>query len=143
MRRKSTEASGTVQAFFSEKKANKKHVPIGVGALVFDEVKVISRLMWNSRSQQMIGIAMHAEDMASLLDVYSTYDDTEHKTDQTNYIMQFLWRDLSSSYDIVGPYILHFKWIVQEQEYCSMCHGNNKALSSVQLQNDRPCMRRS
>ena len=64
----------------------------------------------NSRSQQMIGIAMHAEDMASLLDVYSTYDDTEHKTDQTNYIMQFLWRDLSSSYDIVGPYILHFKW---------------------------------
>ena len=95
---------GLYKLFTEKKKADKKHVPIGVGALVFDEVKVISRLMWNSRSQQMIGIAMHAEDMASLLDVYSTYNDTEHKTDQTNYIMQFLWRDLSSSYDIVGPY---------------------------------------
>ena len=58
---------GLYKGFTEKKKADKKHVPIGVGALVFDEVKVISRLMWNSRSQQMIGIAMHAEDMASLL----------------------------------------------------------------------------
>ena len=95
---------GLYKLFSEKKKAEKKRVPVGVGALVFDEVKVISRLMWNSRNQQMIGIAMHAEDMASLLDVYSTYDDMGHKADQTNYIMQFLWRDLSSSYDIVGPY---------------------------------------
>ena len=24
--------------------------------------------------------------------------------DQTSYILQFLWRDLTSSYDIIGPY---------------------------------------
>ena len=95
---------GLYKLFSEKKKAEKKRVPLGVGALVFDEVNVISRLMWNSRNQQMIGIAMHAEDMASLLDVYSTYNETGQKTDQTNYIMQFLWRDLSSSYDIVGPY---------------------------------------
>ena len=54
----------------------------------------------------MIGLAMQPEDMASLLDVYSTYNElgTDAKTYQTSYIMQFLWRDLSSSYDIVGPY---------------------------------------
>ena len=95
---------GLYKLFSEKKKAEKKHVPIGVGALVFDKVKVISRLMWNSRNQQMIGIAMHAEDMASLLDVYSTYNDMGQRADQTNYIMQFLWCDLSSSYDIVGPY---------------------------------------
>lgn len=54
----------------------------------------------------MIGLAMQPEDMASLLDVYSTYNElgSDAKTDQTSYIMQFLWRDYSSSYDIVGPY---------------------------------------
>lgn len=94
------------KAFVEKKKAEKKHVPLAVGVLIFDEVKVISRLMWNSRSQQMIGLAMQPEDMASLLDVYSTYNElgTDAKTYQTSYIMQFLWRDLSSSYDIVGPY---------------------------------------
>ena len=93
-------------AFIEKKKAESKYVPLSVGVLVFDEVKVISRLMWNSRSQQMIGLAMQPEDMASLLDVYSTYSESgsDVKTDQTSYIMQFLWRDLSSNYDIVGPY---------------------------------------
>ena len=97
---------GLYKAFVEKKKAENKHVPLAVGVLIFDEVKVISRLMWNSRSQQMIGLAMQPEDMASLLDVYSTYSESgsDAKTDQTSYIMQFLWRDLSSSYDIVGPY---------------------------------------
>ena len=93
-------------AFIEKKKPESKHVPLSVGVLVFDEVKVISRLMWNSRSQQMIGFAMQPEDMASLLDVYSTYSESgsDAKTDQTSYIMQFLWCDLSSNYDTVGPY---------------------------------------
>ena len=54
----------------------------------------------------MIGLAMHPEDMALLLNVYSTYNESGNdvKTDQTSYIMQFLWRDLSSSYDVVGPH---------------------------------------
>ena len=97
---------GLYKAFVEKKKAEKKHVPLAVGVLIFDEVKVISRLMWNSRSQQMIGLAMQPEDMASLLDVYSTYSESgsDSKTEQTSYIMQFLWRDLTSSYDIVGPY---------------------------------------
>ena len=60
---------GLYKAFIEKKKAESKHVPLAVGVLIFDEVKVISRLMWNSRSQQMIGLAMQPEDMVSLLDV--------------------------------------------------------------------------
>jgi len=30
--------------------------------------------------------------------------DSEKEAEQTSYIMQFLWRDLTSSYDIVRPY---------------------------------------
>ena len=94
------------KAFRDERRANNKPDALAVGVLIFDEVKVVSRLMWNSRNQQMIGLAMQPEDMASLLDVYATYNELggDAKTEQTNYIMQFLWRDLTSGYDIVGPY---------------------------------------
>ena len=59
--------------------------------------------MWNSRSEQMVGFAMTHEDMANLLDVYQTLG-AEVATQSTTYILQFLWRDLTSSFDLVGPY---------------------------------------
>lgn len=71
------------------------------GVLIFDEVKVISRLMWNSRSQTMIGLSMTRAEMSSLADIYQTIDEP---VSQTEYILQFLWRDLTSDYDIIGPY---------------------------------------
>ena len=46
------------QAFIEKKTAENRYVPLAVGVLIFDEVKVISRLMWNSRSQQMIRLTM-------------------------------------------------------------------------------------
>lgn len=61
------------------------------GVMIFDEVKV--KLMWNSRNQQLIGLSMTHSDQSSLSDIY-----------QTSYILQFLWRDLTSDFDIVGPY---------------------------------------
>lgn len=45
---------------------------------------------------------MTANDMATLQDVYE-----ELKAPQTvkaSYIMQFLWRDLTSAFDVIGPY---------------------------------------
>ena len=77
--------------------------PQGDGVLIFDEVKVISRLMWNSRSQRIIGLAMGPEEMSSMHDVYQVVDE-EGAAKQTSYIMQFLWRNLTSSFDVVGPY---------------------------------------
>lgn len=46
---------------------------------------------------------MSSEDMASLHDLYEAVDADEecHKTD---YILQFLWRDMTSNYDVLGPY---------------------------------------
>ena len=61
--------------------------------------------MWNSRNQQLsvISLAMNPEEMATLHDVYRTYSDAD-RGKETTYIMQFLWQDLTSPYDIVGPY---------------------------------------
>ena len=72
------------------------------GVLIFDEVKVISQLMWNSRSQKLIGLCMNHTEQSSLADVYQLLDG--NAAQQTSYILQFLWRDLTSSFDIIGPY---------------------------------------
>lgn len=77
------------------------------GVLIFDEVKVVSRLMWNSRSQTMVGLAMDHHEQCSLADVYQMFDGENAK--QTSYILQFLWRDLTSNFDIVGPYFTSSK----------------------------------
>lgn len=87
------------QSFESENKLK----PKSIGVLIFDEVKVVSSLMWNSRSHQIVGLAMTEEMQASLHDVFQSFD-KDHRTKQTSYILQFLWRDLTSSFDIVGPY---------------------------------------
>ena len=77
--------------------------PQGDGVLIFDEVKIMCCLMWNSRNHQIVGLAMSYEELASLSDIYQLMQQ-DCKTEQTSYILQFLWRDLTSSYDVVGPY---------------------------------------
>ena len=73
------------------------------GLLIFDEVKVISSLMWNSKDHRIVGIAMTEKEQASLHDVFQNFA-KDHRVQQTSYILQFLWRDLTSPYDIIGPY---------------------------------------
>ena len=77
--------------------------PQGDCVLIFDEVKVVCRLMWNSRSHQLVGLAMSHQELASLADIYQLLD-PEYPSKQTTYILQFLWRDLTSPFDVVGPY---------------------------------------
>ena len=91
------------EAFQNEQVAKGARKPLGEEALIFDEVKVVSRLLWNSRSQEVIGLAMSPEDMSSLHDIYLTLSSNE-SPQQATYMLQFLWRDLTSCFDIVGPY---------------------------------------
>ena len=46
---------------------------------------------------------MSSEDLKSLHDVYEGLN-VEEECQKTTYILQFLWRDLTSSYDVFGPY---------------------------------------
>jgi len=84
-------------------KAENKPSPKSAGVLFFDEVKVASSLMWNSWSHRIVGLAMTVEAQTSLHDVFQFFD-KDHRVKQTSYILQFLWRDLTSSFDIVGLY---------------------------------------
>ena len=59
--------------------------------------------MWNSRNQTLTGLAMTSKDISSLVDVYQILQSPKNLA-QTAYILQFLWHDLTSSYNIAWPY---------------------------------------
>lgn len=46
---------------------------------------------------------MSSDDFSNLHDVYEGLDVNE-KCQKTVYILQFLWRDISSDFDLIGPY---------------------------------------
>ena len=73
------------------------------GALFFDEVKVTANIYWNAKSNKFIGHALTHDDMASLHDIYQELSEDE-KTKKASYILQFLWRDIVTNVDIIGPY---------------------------------------
>jgi len=54
-------------------------------------------------NQTLSELAMTSKDMQSLVDVYELLQ-TPKAVAQTSYILQFLLRDLTSCYDIIGPY---------------------------------------
>ena len=56
--------------FKAECEKKGKYPPKSDDVLMFDEVKVASQLMWNSRNQTLTGLAMISKDMSSFTDVY-------------------------------------------------------------------------
>ena len=47
--------------FQQSSETEKKLKPKSIGVLIFDEVKVVSSLMWNARSHQIVGLAKTEE----------------------------------------------------------------------------------
>ena len=63
------------ESFKQKSAVYNKMEPKGCGILIFDEVKVIFRLMWNSKSERVIGLAMSPKQMSLLHDAYKLADE--------------------------------------------------------------------
>lgn len=59
---------------------------------------------------------MTEKKQASLHDVFQNYSE-DHHVQQTSYILQFLWRDLTSSFDIIGPYFTSDETMTAKKTY--------------------------
>ena len=77
--------------------------PLNQGLLIFDEVKVTSKVKWSSSGQKFFGLALSYEDFGGLHDVYDDIN-PNHDPVPVEYNLQFLWRDLTSDFDVVAPY---------------------------------------
>lgn len=67
---------------------------------MFDGIKVAARIHWNSRNDGLVGHSMTAEESTTLHDLYERLD-KDAEDQNTDYIMQSLWCDLTSDRDIV------------------------------------------
>ncbi|XP_014681583.1 PREDICTED: uncharacterized protein LOC106821341 [Priapulus caudatus] len=80
-------------------------IPQQEGVLIFHEVRVIGKIMWNTKNHQMYGLAMSPDELSSLHGVYKTVD-PKSRVQKAKYCLQFLWRDCTSDFDLIGPYYM-------------------------------------
>ena len=89
-------------AFVKELESKGQKKPLSEGVLVLDEVKVIGKVAWNCKDGKLCGLAMDESQMPFLGDLSKDLLEDERKP--AEYFLQFLWRDLTSNYDIIGPH---------------------------------------
>ncbi len=89
---------------YKEELCNKgKKLPLGEGIIIFDEVRVTSKVKWSANGEKFFGLELTDEECYQLHDIYAAFD--PNKAPQaTSYNLQFLWRDLTSDFDVIGPY---------------------------------------
>ena len=63
---------------------------------------IVTQVCWHTKTNRIVGLAMTHSDLATLSDVYEKVD--EEGASKTTYILQFMWRDMSSGFDLIGPY---------------------------------------
>ena len=107
-------------------------------------------MIWNSSNSSIVGFALSSEEFISLHDVYQGLSKDE-RCQKTTYVLQFLWRDLSSDFNVVGPYFncsstietqfLHSIVIQTMLSFCRfgfyvqslLCNGASSNLSLLKL----------
>lgn len=62
-----------------------------------------SKIVWNSMNGTIRGYAMSSEELPWLRDVHMSVGG-DYDQQKTSYILQFLWRDLTSKFHVIGPY---------------------------------------
>lgn len=67
-----------------------------------DEVKVIGKVLLNMKNEKFSGLAMSVDDMCNLHDLYQDLDSSEPVP--AEYMLQILWRDFTSHFDVIGPF---------------------------------------
>ena len=89
------------QKFKDEWKSKGKPEPLGEGVLILDEVKVVGKVAWNTGTGKLMGICMKMDEIPCIKDLDQ---DLTNDRQAAEYFLQFLWRDLSSDFDIIGPH---------------------------------------
>lgn len=82
--------------------------PLAIGALILDETKVRSKVLFDMNGGNVKGFAITPEELSFLHDIFESVDPSRNI--KTSYILQFFWRDLTSSYNIIGPHFACEKW---------------------------------
>lgn len=100
------------------------------GILIWDETKVESGIVWNSKNSSIVGYAVSSEEFANLHDIYEELDRNEG-SQITTYILKFFWGDLTSDFDVIGPHFFSF-WFHRMSPLVLYGYSNNACFSCLQ-----------
>ena len=67
-------------------------------------MKVVGKVAWNSKNGKLSGIVMEDGEYTSLADIYEDISASEDIPKPAEYFLQFLWRGLTSNFDVIGPH---------------------------------------
>ncbi len=77
--------------------------PLNLGTLIFDEVRVTGKVKWSPHSQELYGLEMTDDEFCRLHDIYEALN-PDKIPEPAHYMLQTLWRDITSDFDVIGPY---------------------------------------
>ena len=88
--------------FVQEVEAKGHQKPLCEGVIILDEVKVVGKVAWNCKNGKICGLAMEQSQIPFLGDISNEIlDETRPPAE---YFLQFLWRDITSNFDVIGPH---------------------------------------
>ncbi len=110
------EQSEHYQSYKKELQNKGRKVPLGEGILIFDEVRVTSKVKWSANGEKFFGLELTDDECPHLHDIYASFD-PKKPPQPASYNLQFLWRDMTSDFDVIGPYFstslsLEHKYII-------------------------------
>ena len=76
--------------------------PLGFGAVIFDKTKVQSKILFDMNGGTVKGFAITPEELPFFQDIFESVDPSQNI--KASYLLQFIWRDLTSTYSIIGPH---------------------------------------
>lgn len=91
---------------------NKDHRPSGqrCGALIIDEVKVKGKAILSIKSRKILGLCTSINDFSDLVDSFATFD-YQIPNLPGEFVVQTLWRDFTSDFDLLGPRFVFYETI--------------------------------
>ena len=66
-------------------------------------LQVVGKVAWNSKNGKMVGVAMEDHEIPNLAD-FNLHEPEGDDVQAAEYFLQFLWRDLTSDFDVIGPH---------------------------------------
>ena len=65
--------------------------------------QVQMKIVANFKNGEVLGWAMTPQEMSQLHDIFEDITDKQENS-KVRYVLQFYWRDLTSAFDLIGPY---------------------------------------
>lgn len=81
-----------------------------------DNINKIYQVIWNTKTNWIVGLAIDIENLPLLHEIFRVLDG-DHRTHQASYFLQFMWRDITSNFDAIGPYLTQRTILTLKPQY--------------------------